>query len=118
MSGTHVGANVDGLHKTGGKIAGRSSGGSTAGKNLGSNLDSSATAIGHGRIKSALTAFVTNGVIDKGNLLGTQVTAAGNNVANVAATVRNEDNEGARTVHTSAAQDTSIADRINGSTAV
>ena len=116
--GSHIGANVDGLHKTGGRIAGRSDRGHSAGSNLAPNLDASGKAVGHASIAAALKKFVDAGVIDNGNRLGSQITAAGNNVSNVSATVRNEDNEGARTVHASAAQDTSIADRINGSTAV
>lgn len=118
MSGSHVGANVDSLHKTGGKISGRSAGGSTAAQNLSENLRTSGTSVGHGRLKGAISTFVSTGALADGRQLGTQVTAAGNNVSNVAATVREEDNEGARTVNTSTAQDTSIADRINGSTAV
>ncbi len=119
MGGSNVvGANVDGLHSTGGKISGRSGGGSSAARSLRNNLDTTATSVGHGRLKGAITAYVTNGVIDSSNRLGTQLTAAGNNVSNVAATVRNEDEEGARVVQSNVSSDSAVADRINRNTAL
>lgn len=114
MGGSNVvGANVDGLHSTGGKISGRSGGGSSAARSLRNNLDTTSSSVGNGRLKGAITSFVTNGVIDSSNRLGSQLTAAGTNVSNVAATVRNEDEEGARTVQADVSTNSAVSDRIN-----
>lgn len=116
-SGDVTGVEVEGLHATGRTVAGRSTGGQSAANGLKHGLDSASGTVGHGRIKSALTAYVTNHVVDDSNLVGHQLTAGGNNVSNVASTARSSDEEGAHTVgvEVNLTSDTStgLSSRIN-----
>lgn len=97
-SGDVTGVQVDGLHGAGRTVAGRSTGGQSAANGLKHDLDSASGSVGHARVKSALTAFVTNNVIDDSNVVGHQLTAGGDNVSNVASTARSSDEESARSI--------------------
>ena len=97
-SGDVTGVQVDGLHGAGRTVAGRSAGGQSAANGLKHDLDSASGTVGDARIKSALTAFVTNNVIDDSNAVGHQLTAAGDNVSNVASTARSSDEEHAHAI--------------------
>lgn len=116
-SGDVTGVEVEGLHGAGRKVAGRSAGGQAAAKGLKEGLDSASGTVGNGRIKTALTSFVTNHVIDDSNLLGHQLTAGGDNVSNVASTARSSDEEGAHalSVEVNGTSDggTDLSNRIN-----
>ncbi len=114
MGGSNVtGVEVDALHATGGKIKGRSDGSQSAAHGLKNGLDSASGSVGQGRIKGAVSSFVTNHVVDDSNLLSHQVSNAGSNVSFVASTTRAEDEEGGRSVQQSVSDDTTIANRIN-----
>ncbi|RYJ05245.1 MAG: hypothetical protein EON52_12580 [Actinomycetales bacterium] len=108
-----TGVDVDGLHGTGRTIAGRSEGARAAARGLSNGLDSASGSVGHGRIKSALSSFVTDHLVDDSNLLGVQLDNGGNAVSNVASTARSSDEEGARALQTDVGSDTEIGDRIN-----
>lgn len=97
-TGDVTGIEVDGLHGTGRKVAGRSSGGQAAANGLKQGLDAASGSVGHGRIKSALTTYVTNHVIDDSNLVGHHLTAGGDNISNVASTGRSSDEENAHSL--------------------
>lgn len=116
-SGDVTGVEVEGLHGTGRTVAGRSTGGQSAANGIKHGLDSASGSVGHGRVKSALTTFVTNHVIDDSNLVGHQLTAAGDNVSNVASTARSTDEEGAHVLSTevnlSSDQSSDLNGRIN-----
>ena len=116
-TGDVTGVEVDGLHGTGRKISGRSTGGQAAANGLKQGLDSASGSVGHGRIKSALTTYVTNHVIDDSNLVGHQLTAGGDNVSNVASTARSGDEEGAHSlaneVNLNSDTSTDLNNRIN-----
>ena len=112
-SGDVTGVEVDNLHRTGGTIKGRSEGGRVAANALKTGLDSASGAVGHGRVKGALSTFVTNHVIDDSNLLGHQLDNAGANVEYVAATAQSEDQEAGRELQATIGENTSISDRIN-----
>ena len=116
-SGDVTGIEVDGLHGAGRTVAGRSTGGQSAANGLKHGLDSASGSVGHGKIKSALSTFVTNNVIDDSNLVGHQLTAAGDNVSNVASTARSSDEENARTlsteVNSTSGQADGLRSRIN-----
>lgn len=108
-----TGVEVDGLHATGRKVAGRAEGARAAARGLSQGLDSASGVLGHGRVKSALSTFVTNHVVDDSNLLGQQLDNGGNAVSNVASTARSSDEEGARALQVDIGSDTEIGDRIN-----
>ncbi|KQY56052.1 hypothetical protein ASD11_16410 [Aeromicrobium sp. Root495] len=108
-----TGVDVDGLHGTGRKIAGRSEGARAAARGLSTGLDSASGTVGHGRIKSALSSFVTDHLVDDSNQLGVHLDTGGNNVSNVASTARSNDEEGARALQADIGLDTEIGDRIN-----
>ncbi|GAA2085058.1 hypothetical protein GCM10009821_28180 [Aeromicrobium halocynthiae] len=119
MSGSGiVGAVVDTLHSVGRNIARRSGGGGPAARRLSTTLESSASAVGHPRVRGSITAYVTNNVVDTANLFGSQLTAAGDNVSNVASTIRNEDTEGGYVLQTEVAANSAISDRIHGNVPV
>ncbi|MET0819759.1 MAG: hypothetical protein ABWY58_02250 [Aeromicrobium sp.] len=99
-SGDVTGIDVAGLNGAGRTVAGRSAGGQSAANGLKHDLDSASGSVGHARIKSALTNFVTNNVIDDSNVVGHQLTAAGDNVSNVASTARSSDEESAHAITT------------------
>lgn len=108
-----IGVEVDALHGTGRTISGRSSGGESAAKGLKEGLDSAGGTIGHFAVKSAMTAFVTNDVVDPANKLPVQLTDGGTNVSNVASTARDSDNEGAAALSAPIADASGYASRIN-----
>ena len=119
MSGSGlIGATVDTLHSIGRNIARRSGGGGPAARMLSTSLESSAGTVGHPRVRSAITAYVTNNVVDNANLFGSQLTAAGANVSNVASTIRNEDTEGGYVLRGEVAVNSALSDRIHGNAAV
>lgn len=90
-----VGLDVDGVHHTGGTISGRAAGGGTAARRLVAGLDSAHGGLGHPSVRQALQTYLTTDVTDHAHHLAANITAAGHDVSNVAATARNSDDEGA-----------------------
>jgi hypothetical protein len=109
-----TGVEVDGLHGTGRTIAGRSTGGQSAANGIKQGLDSASGLVGHSRIKSALTSFVTNHVIDDSNLVGHQLSAGGDNVSNVASTARSSDEEHAHALSPDVNLNSDTSSDLNG----
>jgi hypothetical protein len=108
-----IGVEVDALYGTGRTISGRSAGAESAAKGLKEGLDSAGGGVGHFAVKSAMTAFVADQVVDPANKLPVQLTDGGANVSNVAATARDRDNEGAAALSTPIASASDYASRIN-----
>jgi len=110
-SGDVTGIEVDGLKGAGRTVAGRSSGGQSAADGLKYGLDSASESVGHGRVKSALSNFVTDNVLSDSALVGHQLTAGGNNISNVASIARSSDQENA---HSLAAEVNSTSGEADG----
>jgi hypothetical protein len=108
-----IGVEVDALHGTGNTISARSTGAGSAAKGLMEGLDSAGGGIGHYAVKSAMTAFVTNDVMDPANKLPVQLTDGGHNVSNVAATARDSDNAGAAALTAPISGTSEVGTRIN-----
>lgn len=108
-----IGVEVSGLHGTGSTISGRSTGADAAAKGLKEGLDSAGGSIGHFAVKSAVTAFVANDIVDAANKLPAQLVDGGHNVSNVASTARDSDNEGAAALSAPIAEATGFSSRIN-----
>lgn len=108
-----IGLEVDALHGTGTTISARSTSGGAAAKGLMQGLDSAGGTVGHHAVKSALTAFVTNDVMDPATKLPVQLTDGGHNVSNVAATARDSDNAGAAALAAPVSGTSEIGARIN-----
>ena len=108
-----LGIEVDALHGTGSTISARSTGGSAAAKGLMQGLDSAGGSVGHHAVKSAMTAFVTNDVMDPATKLPVQLDDGGHNVSNVAATARDSDNAGAAALAAPISGTSDVGTRIN-----
>ena len=108
-----IGVEVDALHGTGSTISARATGGGSAARGLMEGLESSGGGIGHFAVKSAMTAFVTNDVMDPATKLPVQLTDGGHNVSNVAATSRDSDNAGAAALTAPVSGTSEIGSRIN-----
>jgi hypothetical protein len=108
-----IGVEVSGLHGTGTTISGRSSAADAAAKGLKEGLDSAGGSIGHFAVKSAVTAFVANDIVEPANKLPVQLTDGGHNVSNVASTARNSDNEGAAALRAPISDASTFNARIN-----
>lgn len=105
-----TGVDVDNLHSTGRTIAGRAGGGRVAARGITTGLDSASGLVGHSVVKSAVSQFVTNHVLDDSNLLGNHLENGGDNVAS---TARSSDQEGANDMQTVIAPTSEVGNRIN-----
>ena len=76
-------------------------------------LDSAGGGIGHYAVKNAMTAFVTNDVMDPATKLPVQLQDGGHNVSNVAATARDSDNAGAAALTSPISGASEVGTRIN-----
>jgi hypothetical protein len=112
-SGDGFGMDADGLHGTGKNISGRSTGGASAARGLKNGLDSATGKVGHVSVRNALATFVTERVLDQANRLPVQLESGGHNVADVAATARDADNEKAADLARPISHSSGIGDRIN-----
>ena len=108
-----IGVEVDALHGTGRTISARSSGGGAAAKGLRRAWTRPAGTVGHFAVKSAMSAFVTNDVMDPATKLPDQLEDGGHNVSNVAATARDSDNAGAAALTAPVSGTSEIGSRIN-----
>jgi hypothetical protein len=108
-----IGVEVDALYATGRTISGRSAGAGSAATSLKEGLDSAGGGVGHFAVRSAMTAFVSNEVVEPANKLPVQLTDGGANVSNVAAASRDSDNEGAAALSAPIAAASDYASRIN-----
>lgn len=112
-SGDVAGVEVGQLHKVGTTVSGRSDTGQSAAKGLKEGLDSASSGLGHPIVGTALTSFVNDHVLDDSGKLGNLLTDGGHNVANVASTARNSDEEGGANLAAPIAESSEVGDRIN-----
>ncbi|HWU23154.1 MAG TPA: hypothetical protein VN088_16570 [Nocardioides sp.] len=113
-----VGFDVEALHHTGATVTARAAAGGTAARRLVTGLDSAHGGLGHPSVRQALQSFLTTDVTHHAHHLAADITAAGHDVSNVAATGRNSDDEAARDLapHLQSTESayTSIHARIQG----
>ncbi|MDX6278873.1 MAG: hypothetical protein QOJ72_3001 [Nocardioidaceae bacterium] len=108
-----IGVEVTGLHGTGRTISGRSAGGEAAAKGLKEGLHTAGGSIGHFVVRSAVTSFVSDEVVEPANKLPVQLADGGVNVSNVASTARESDNDGAAALSSPIADSSGFSARIN-----
>ncbi|HJQ03911.1 MAG TPA: hypothetical protein VJ872_00575 [Nocardioides sp.] len=101
-----VGMDVTGLHSAGTTMAGRSSTAQVHANGVKNGVDDAAGVAGHPLVKAALTALLDDHILDPAIKLPGLIGGGGEHVANLAATGRSSDEEGARDVkvHADAAE--------------
>jgi len=102
---------VTGLYGTGRAVSGRSTDGGAAARRLLSTLDSAKG--GHPAVANALSAYVTEHLLDHATKLAGEVETAGGNVSNVAATVRDGDNAAGGALSALIGTVSGLGERIN-----
>lgn len=113
MSSSGFDMSASGLHQTGRTISGRSESGGSAASLLKQGLDSGSGTVGHHSIKSAMSRFVTNRILDSSIKLPVQLDSGGVNVSNVAGVARDDDNERATRLSGPIGGSTGISGYIN-----
>jgi len=111
--GDTVGVDVEGLHSTGTRMAGRGGAANTACSGIKSGFGELEGTVTHARIRSALTTYFDSFLLDGSTQLPTLVQDGGSNVAHVAVTARDSDNDAAQDVRTAATQTQGVGARIN-----
>ncbi|MEX0428609.1 hypothetical protein AB3X52_13340 [Nocardioides sp. DS6] len=101
--GAVTGMNVTGLHGTGTAVAGRSGDAGSHANTMRSGVESAAGVAGHPEVTAALNALVNDHLLDPVAKLPGLIAFAGDGIANLAATGRDEDNAGGQAVHAQAA---------------
>lgn len=104
-----VGMEVTGLHTAGTTMAGRSSTAQTHADGVKNGVNDAAGVAGHPLVRAALTSLLDDHILDPAIKLPGLVGGGGEHVANLAATGRSSDEEGARDVkaHVDAAETSS-----------
>lgn len=110
-----VGMDVTGLHSAGTTMAGRSDTAQVHANGVKTGVDDAAGVAGHPLVKAALTALLDDHILDPAIKLPGLVGGGGENVANLAATGRSSDEEGARDVKAHADATESHATTLNRS---
>lgn len=95
-----LGMEVTGLHTAGSTMAGRSGDAHAHANGVKTGVDDAATAAGHPVVRAALSALLTDHILDPATKLPNLIGGGGESIANVAATGRSSDNEAARDVKT------------------
>lgn len=113
MSSSGFDMSASGLHQAGRTTSGRSAGAGASSGNLKTGLDAASGRIGNNRVKSRMSAFVTNRVVDSANRLPVAVESGGINVSNVASVARDDDNEKASRMAGPIGGSTGISGHIN-----
>lgn len=90
-----IGIQVTALHSAGTSMAGRSTHAQTHATGLKTGVDDATGTVGHAVVKSALNSLLTDHILDPAIKLPGLVGAGGEGIANVAATGRDSDNDGA-----------------------
>lgn len=98
-TGAVTGMNVTGLHQAGTTVAGRSGDAGSHANTLRSGVENAAGVAGHPEVTAALNALVNDHLLDPVAKLPGLISFAGDGIANLAATGREQDNTGAQTIH-------------------
>ncbi|GAB4001587.1 hypothetical protein [Nocardioides ultimimeridianus] len=93
-----VGMDVTGLHSAGTTMAGRSGTAQVHATGVKNSVHEAAGIAGHPLVKSALNTLLDDHILDPSGKLPALISGGGEHVANLAATGRNSDEEGARDV--------------------